>query len=129
MVNKFISAIALIFFSLTACAGTVVKLAGTYSSFTYNEEGGDVLGYEVRIAPTSHGFQAIIQVAEGAPGLLHVVDVVQKGDLIKFDVPLDGEVKAAFEGRVTARGLEGTITLPAGLQRVTLKRAMSYWER
>lgn len=127
--TKLAAAAILLFSSFVACAASVIKLAGTYSSIVFNEEGGDVLGYEVRIAPTARGFQAVVQVAEGAPGPLHVVDVIQTKDSIKFDIPLDGEVKGTFEGRVTASGLEGIISLPAGRVRVELKRTISYWER
>jgi hypothetical protein len=53
-----------------------VQLAGTYSNLEYNEEGGDLLGIEIKIVPAPHErFQAAVLVSEGAPSSLFVVDV------------------------------------------------------
>jgi hypothetical protein len=105
-------------------------LIGTYSSLSFNPQSGDVNGYEVRIVPTHGGKQAVVQVAEGDAGKLYVVDVVKKSGVVEFEVPLTPEHKVKFSGRLTAEGLTGSFVHPTGvIERVTLKRSVSYWER
>ena len=125
-----VSAFAILFFIAT-CVGAVspVKPQGTYSTLKYNREGGDLLGYEVRIVPTVNGLQAVVQVAEGVPGPLYIVPVLEKDGIIKFEIPITANVRGAFEGKATAVGLEGKLTLPAGTTNILLKRKTSYWEK
>jgi hypothetical protein len=107
------------------------KVIGTYSSFVYNAEGGDLLGIEVHIVPTRHGIKAIVQAAEGEPGDIEVADLNQgAGGILSFNVPMIGQTGVTFEGRVTADGLKGKLIYPSGTsQEVFLKRAMSYWDK
>jgi hypothetical protein len=107
-----------------------VRLPGTYSSLAYNAEGGDLLGYELRMIPTGRGLKGVLQIAEGGAGDLYLVDVVQHDDAIEFDVPVPGQKPGHFKGTLSAAGLRGTITFPSGAtESVFLKRTTSYWER
>jgi hypothetical protein len=111
-------------------AGPPLKVAGTFSSLAYNAEGGDLIGYEVRIVPTNEGLKALVQVAQGDSGKVYLVGVDQKGDVLSFDVPLSSNIHGRFEGTVSPNGLDGKISYPTGaIERVSLKRTTSYWER
>ena len=107
-----------------------LKVAGTFSSLTYNAEGGDLIGFEVRIVPSNEGLKALVQVAQGDSGKVYLVSVEQKGDVLSFDVPLSLNMHGRFEGTVSPNGLDGKISYPTGaIERVSLKRTTSYWER
>src|SRR5687768_10280505 len=45
--------------------------AGTYSSLAYNQESGDLNGYEIEVLPVAKGTKLVLQIAEG-----ELVDVV-----------------------------------------------------
>lgn len=102
---------------------------GTYSSLKYNNESGDLLGYEVLIIPTDVGLKAIVQVAEGSPGQVYIVRVVEKGGNISFDIPLSSGIRESFSGRVEGSYLIGDVFSPGGKEHVELKRGMSYWDK
>jgi hypothetical protein len=111
-------------------AAPPLKVAGTFSSLAYNAEGGDLIGYEVRIIPSNEGLKALVQVAQGDSGKVYLVGVDQKGNVLSFDVPLSSNVHGRFEGTVSLNGLDGTISYPSGaIEQVSLKRTTSYWER
>ncbi len=123
------ASIALLSAMLVTVAVPDLRIAGTYSSLAYHEEGGDLLGYEVRIIPTNKGLRAVVQIAEGGAGEVNVVQVVQTGETLAFNIPLADDAPARFEGKVTARGLEGTVTFPSGAsERLILRRSVSYWD-
>lgn len=106
------------------------RIAGTYSSFFYSAEGGDLLGYEVRLIPTSQGLKAVVQSAQGEAGDLYVVEVKRNANGISFDIPDLSGKPGRFTGNVVERGLEGTIRLPTGdAEKVFLRRTTSHWER
>lgn len=111
-------------------AGDAVPLAGTYSSLTFNAEGGDLVGYEVRIIPTNAGNKALVQVAEGDAGRVYLVDVVILTGSIEFDVPLTSSKAGKFTGQLSVAGLRGSISYPTGVREsVFLHRGASYWEQ
>lgn len=131
VVSKSFPLIALLACMQVACAAAdSTQVPGTYSSLTYNEEGGDLLGYEVRMIPTNQGIRAVVQVAEGDAGRIHIVDVVEAAGEVSFEIPLASGMHGNFNGKVTSNGLEGEITYPSGEhESLLLKRAISYWER
>ena len=104
---------------------------GTFTNFEYNEEGDDLLGMEVKIVPVAgERFQAAIQISEGEPGPLVVVDVSVKGDAVAFKVDGNGTPGWSFRGSVTPKMLSGLITYQSGRQeKIRLARRCSYWDR
>lgn len=119
-----------LFIAQTACVASSAEMAGTYSSLSYNEEGGDLLGYEVRVIPTNQGNKALVQVAEGDAGMVYLVDVAERNGEVFFDVTLASKMVGQFRGTITKAGLNGVISFPSGVsERIQLKRQISYWER
>ena len=105
------------------------RITGTYSSLKYNSQSGDLLGYEILIIPTDTGFKGVVQVAEGAPGQVYVVEILKRGSDISFDMPLGPGVKESFSGHVTRNFLVGDISSSSGKEHIQLKRGISYWDK
>ena len=80
--------LVLLFFGLSTFAKTPgksgIRRTGTFSTFEYNKEGGDVLGVEIRIVRTRTGYQAVVQFAEGEPGDLIVAPVTFEGQKVRL---------------------------------------------
>jgi hypothetical protein len=110
-------------------AQKALRITGTYTDMHFNEEGGDVLGKEVRIAVTPQGYQGVLQSAEGVPGELIVVDVKVVGNKISFLIP-DGSPSAGqFSGTIENGVLGGEFRYKTGRsEKVQLKRGKSYWD-
>jgi hypothetical protein len=131
VVTKFFAFVGLFILQIAAEGSAQAQFKrpqGTFSSLRFNSESGDVLGYEVRIVPVGETFQAVVQVAEGEPGPLHVVAVSIKDGQITFDVPFASDIVGRFVGKVTKTGLVGRISLPNASETVQLKRSRSYWD-
>lgn len=127
-VNK-IFAILLIFPALTY-GFEKSPVAGTYTSLTYNEEGGDLLGYEFRLIPNKNGYKAVIQVSEGGIGNVFLVDVTNSNEKISFDVPVSENQIGHFKGSVNEKNMTGTVSYPSGaVEKIILVRGASYWEK
>ncbi len=100
---------------------------GVYTNLRYVPEADDLVGYEVFILFGNGHHWALLQVAEGAPAEPHLVPVTITDDTLDFPFPSFGP-EAVFKGRVTTKGLEGTIlgrTPPVTLR---LPRGRSYWQ-
>lgn len=101
---------------------------GTFSSMYYNEEGGDLIGTEIRIVYTRNGFQGTIQDAEGEPDELILFTATIDGDnnfTISYTSPSTGN-PVTISGRITEAGLETQTEWWTGGK--ILKRAPSYWD-
>jgi len=101
---------------------------GTFSSMYYNEEGGDLIGTEVRIVYTRKGFQGTVQDAEGEPDELILFTATIDGGnnfTISYTSPRTGD-PVTISGRVTEAGLETKTKWWTGGN--LLKRAPSYWD-
>jgi hypothetical protein len=109
-----------------------VRYTGTFSSLTYNQKGGDLLGAEIKIVATRKGFQGALQIAEGGPSMLMVVDVILERDKVRFEIPefYPQYGGGLFEGRIDSRGIKGVFTF-GGVRgsEETLIRGRSYWDR
>ena len=116
--------------STASGADGAVWVRGTFSSLYYNEEGGDLLGYEVSFIPSRTGMKALVQVAEGGFPLVRLVDAREGEDnAVAFDVILDHGSSFAFKGRASKEGLTGVITYDTGMtEEVFLPRKKSYWD-
>jgi len=127
---KFILIITMCLLSIVniATANERVKYSGTFSTFYYNEEGGDLLGTELRIVFTSNGYQGTIQIAEGTPSKLMFITPVFKERNISFLID-DESYKGRFEGKYTELGIEGKISYEGGGESVErLPRKAGYWD-
>ena len=103
---------------------------GTYSSFTYNAEAGDLNGVEVHILFTGKGLKAIVQFAEGGPGDVALVNVTATGTHFHFEMPAGFDPEGAFDGTVSAKGLDGTFTHKGDdPEHLFLPRARGYWDK
>lgn len=130
VVNKFL--VAFFFFvgiPVAAEAAPKSKVIGTFSSFRFNADSGDLNGMEVKIVPTPNGYNAVIQLAEGEPGLLSIVHVIVKDEDVEFDVPLQRDAVGKFKGKIKQSGLYGSIRWPSEIESVRLLRGKSYWDR
>eukprot|EP00456_Euglypha_rotunda_P087226 TRINITY_DN8873_c0_g1_i4.p1 TRINITY_DN8873_c0_g1~~TRINITY_DN8873_c0_g1_i4.p1 ORF type:complete len:124 (+),score=10.64 TRINITY_DN8873_c0_g1_i4:590-961(+) len=116
---------ALLFVSCLAMASEL-RVTGTYSNLRFGTE--DLSGVEVTIVSGGTGYYAVVQCAEGAPGIPLVVPAQVHGARIEFRVTAasSGCPEAAFTGAVTAAGLTGVFegTQWPGF----LKRGKSYWQ-
>jgi hypothetical protein len=110
-----------------------VQVAGTYTNLEYNDEGGDLVGIEVKIVPLGDRYQAAVLVSEGAPSPMMLVDVTVTAQEVRFRVPRSGQEPDdswSFRGTVTARALNGVITHASGVkEQVKLTRRCGYWDR
>jgi len=110
-------------------APAVAKRTGTFSTFTFNKEGGDLLGVEIRIVRSHDGYQAAVQFAEGEPGSLTVVPVTFDGQKLRFEIPMGKDQRDVFEGTVGARALVGRFSRGVGAgDELRLPRKKSYWD-
>src|SRR2546426_11644472 len=65
-----------------------VRVVGTYTNLRYSTGSGDLGGVEIKIVPArGRGFQGALQIAEGAPSELMVVDVLVEKNKISFRIP------------------------------------------
>jgi hypothetical protein len=133
-VNAIIRATVAAFFFMsagsTSSAELMPELRGTYSSLAYHKEAGDLLGYEVRFIPTKEGTRAVVQMSEGEPGEVYVVEVKASGRDVAFDMPLSATERGSFTGKLGKTGLVGVLTFPAGAsEKITLSKGASYWEK
>jgi hypothetical protein len=107
-------------------------LTGTFSSLRFNTERRDLRGVELKIVPTRTGYQGALQIAEGGPSEMMVVDVaVRRHNTIRFDIPASYPFYGGgtFEGTLDSTGITGRFTFRAvtgDLER--LVRGRSYWD-
>ena len=112
-------------------AGNEIRYTGTFSSLAYNKEGGDLLGAELKIVTVRNGYQAALQIAEGGPSQLMVVDVSFDKNNATFTIPNNympygGSV---FTGTIDARQIRGVLKFKNGSEmHLTLLRKHSYWD-
>jgi len=110
-----------------------VQIAGTYTNLEYNDDGGDLLGIEVKIVPIGDRYQAAVLVSEGSPSPMVLVDVTVAAQEVRFRVPQsrrEADDSWNFRGTVTARALNGVITHASGVkEQVKLTRRCGYWDR
>jgi hypothetical protein len=104
-------------------------IVGTYSDLKFNQQGGDLLGVELRIVMTRNGYQGVVQFAEGGPGELILVNVQVDGKRIKFVIPDDNSNAGSFSGVIGNGVLTGHFQYKGGgAEDVVLKKGKSYWD-
>jgi hypothetical protein len=126
--------ICLVFPTLTQADVTdkQLKYTGTFSNLEYHQEGGDLLGVEIKIVHTKKGYQGALQISEGGPSQLMVVDVIFEKDTVKFEIPNAYTLYGGgvFEGKIDSKGIKGRFRFKgkAGDQE-SLVRGRSYWDK
>ena len=116
--------------ALPVFAAEKVKVTGIFSSLSYNEEGGDLLGEEIFIVYGGQGnYFASVQCAQGGVRAPFIAKATITGSKITFEVP-DSEshlcVPGTFKGVITKQGLKGEFT--GNQYKVNLPRGNSYWQ-
>lgn len=103
---------------------------GTFTSFRFHNESGDLQGVEIKIVYTRTGNQAVIQFSEGEPAPLIVVPVICDGAHLSLKIPKDDARPAAsFEGVVSKDRLVGNLVYETGAQeKLSLPRHKGYWD-
>ena len=108
-----------------------IHYTGTFSNLEYNQEGGDLLGIEIKIVLTGKGYQGALQIAEGVPSELMVVDILFDKAHIKFQIPNSYKTYGGggFEGTINSNGIKGRLSFKGGAgDNETLIRRHSYWD-
>lgn len=108
------------------------RITGTYTNMSYIEEAGDVIGYEIKIVFTGSKFQGALQIAEGVPGELMLVDIKVVGTNISFTIPDGSPYPGQFSGTIENGLLKGTFSFKnggGGSETVELRRGRSYWDQ
>jgi hypothetical protein len=110
-------------------APTRPRVTGTYSDMSYNSQGGDLLGTEIKIVNTRKGLQGAIQFSEGAPEELVIVDIQVKDGVVSFVVPESSPYAGEFTGAISNGILKGEFRYKSGgSNKVELKKGKSYWD-
>ena len=105
------------------------RITGTYTNMHYVAEAGDVIGYEIKIVFTGDGFQAVLQIAEGVPGELVIVEVRSDNAKITFSIPAPNTHAGQFSGTIANGVLKGEFLFKkGGSDKVELRRGKSYWD-
>jgi len=123
------TSLALLFVTGAIAATPTVRVTGTYSSLAYNDESGDLGGTEITILYGAGTHYALVQCAEGEPGIPVLVKAQVAGLKVSFTLPKgsgSGCPEATYTGTVTAGGITGEF---AGFGPTELlKRKPSYWQ-
>ncbi|MBI5190551.1 MAG: hypothetical protein HZA22_07735 [Nitrospirae bacterium] len=130
MGKRAISCILFLVLSLSCAYASDIKRTGTFSDLEYNEEGGDLLGSEIRIVVGKDGYEGTFQISEGEPDSLVLLSpvVIDDGNNVSFKIK-SGYYAGKFTGRIAKDILTGTLTLVDGTKiKFHLKRGRSYWE-
>ena len=119
-----------------------IDIRGTFSNLRYSRQGGDLLGAEIKIVPITRShdptrayeraFQGALQIAEGAPSEIMIVDVRIEGDKVSFVIP-DSYARyggGKFEGRLDAQAIRGRFTIGGIVgDEQRLRRGRGYWDK
>ncbi len=105
------------------------RFTGTYTNMQYNAEGGDLLGEEIKIVWTDHGYQGALQFAEGGAGPLMIVVIHINTNKIEFTLPESSRYAGSFRGTIADGVIHGAFAYKnGGTETVTLKKGKSYWD-
>ncbi|MDR0323326.1 MAG: hypothetical protein LBI12_02630 [Treponema sp.] len=104
-----------------------LKATGCYSNLYYNDEGGDLLGYEFCIVNSNKGHHVLYQESSGWPDVPLLLPVIIENNKISFTVSLDDKFPGKFNGMITNHRLKGKFSNSE--EYITLKRKSSYWIR
>ncbi len=110
-----------------------LRVVGTYSNLRYSPRSGDLGGVEIKIVPSrGGGFQGALQIAEGSPSQLMVVDVIVEQNKIRFRIPNSYPIYGGgtFEGVIEPAAIRGHFTFGEAVnEEISLKRGRGYWDK
>lgn len=114
-----------------AWAGNV-KITGTFSNMTYNKQGGDLTGYELRIILGRGHHVGIFQVTEGEPSE-PIVAAIRWTDKSNGKFEMTITEPKDYEGKLTGviekNSLSFEYVHPNGAkEQAKLPRRKSYWD-
>jgi hypothetical protein len=102
------------------------KIAGTYTSLSFNTEAGDLTGWEVTLIPQSDGsYFALVQLSEGAEPTVATARATVSGASISFLIAGRSALSGNYSATIGATEL--LLRTPQG-DVEHLKRARSYWK-
>ncbi len=105
------------------------KYTGTYTSLSYHQESGDLLGAEIRIVWTQKGYQGTLQISEGTPGPLIVITPHITNKEITFEIADPHPDASRFTGKFDGQKLKGVLHYKTGgKMELELIRGKSYWD-
>lgn len=111
--NRIFAPMALLCLCILAAPGlgfaSGSDVIGTFADYRYTPESGDVNGLELRIVPVSVGYQGILQVFDGEPLELALVNVAIDGSRISFSFESVSGYPLRFQGNFVAEGIRGTL--------------------
>ncbi len=134
----FMAYLAACFLSLASSAWVAaetskVRVVGTYTNLRYSSGSGDLGGVEIKIVPArGRGLQGALQIAEGAPSELMVVDVIVEKNKIRFRIPNSYPIYGGgtFEGVIEPAAIRGQFTFGEAVnEEISLKRERGYWDK
>ena len=134
----FMAYLAVCFLSLAsstwaAAETSKVRVVGTYTNMRYSTGSGDLGGVEIKIVPArGRGFQGALQIAEGGPSELMVVDVIVEKNKIRFRTPNSYPIYGGgtFEGVIEPAAIRGHFTFGEAVNEgISLKREHGYWDK
>ena len=131
--KTYIFAIFITFFISNSYSNDL-KSTGIYSSLSYNNEGGDLLGIEILVFLGDIGYFVLFQSAEGEPYRPEVIPAKINGNIIKFTLSDKNKgYSGEFIGEFNSTGLSGQFSngqlSPFGKKKVKLLKGQSYWQR
>jgi hypothetical protein len=95
----------------------------------YNKEAGDLVGYEIKIVSAKDGYEGALQIAEGVPSNLILVEIQSKENRISFSIPEGNPYVGQFSGTIENNVLKGEFQFKGGgSEKVEMKRGKSYWD-
>jgi hypothetical protein len=102
------------------------NITGIYSNMFYNEEGGDLVGFEMFILMGGEDYYVIYQESEGAPSVPIVVEAKINGNIISFTITEPTGKEGKFIGKISAKYLIGKFEGEENQIKLTKKK--SYWQ-
>jgi len=131
--NKFPAAASILLLIFGQFAFAENFKTGTYTSFEYYEESGDVLGIEIFIIPSDKEDWVVFQTSEGYPEAPIIVPAKIFDNVITFELPDSSSYSGRFVGEFLDGYLigkfENSALTPSGDKFFRLRYNPSFWQK
>jgi len=105
-----------------------IKRTGTFSNIEFHAESGDILGMELRIVRIRSGYVGMLQICEGGPGDIIMVEPKFTGDKLHFLIQHKW-YNGSFDGVIENDGVRGQFTFSSNVGEMKfMPRTKSYWD-